>query len=1211
MKKLFLLIVGLLLMTLTVRSQVTTLRFTGRDANNQYVQLNRVVITDQTQNWQEIIYYPDTVLHMGSTDIEDFADISEFKVLQNVPNPFDGGTRFTILQAENGQTSIEVTDMNGQKVLSHSAYLNKGAHVFQVELQTVQTYILTAKCGNSLSSIKLVNYGTSAQNQINYIGEDRTSLVNRELKSGEKGWAHRPFHFGDQMAFIGFVEIEGTEYRSEIIQQQQYSSELITLSFQNLSRPIVRTLPVSQITRNSAVSGGEVISSGGDYSELTCGVCWSTNPHPIVSENTVNKTVFLTSHGWKLAEGSITPALQMSNGAIISDLMDYLYSCEQDDILYFESGGRERIETNIKCAEGEGLQDDVVSARWYFDNQEDPQILYMQLPFLYDATGNALDEELENCKIIELTGKQLKISWTFDVGNDIHTFVMVYRDSKDVAKSDHGYTTDGNSIGIFTSTITDLDPNTTYYVRAYAKNSIGISYGEEFVFTTTDVAVADGDFVITFGDMQQWNVGWSECGVTTSGDGTQMLFVNVAPEKPTSQFPMLYFTVTAETGQHNNSNDSHLFMMYYYAKAFNLNMSGQLIKNMADYWAGNGPKSMGVANIEITYFDPVSLTISLKGEGTFWNAIDNLQTETISEVPYVIEAQNFKLEKRDDYGQLEVKTTEVSNITSTTAVGGGSVTSTENATITARGVCWSTSHNPTIEDNHTTDGNALGNFTSSITGLIYNTTYYVRAYATNSNGTTYGEEVSFTTLSKPQPQPCPGTPTVTDIDGNTYNTVQIGEQCWMKENLKTTKFADGTSIRGPGASTTMASWYYPNNYYTTKPEFGLLYNWKAVMNYSSSSNSNPSGVQGICPTGWHVPSDAEWTQLTDYVSSSSDFLCNSNSTNIAKAMASTSYWESSTNTCAIGNDLSSNNATGFSAVPAGHSEGNNSFYYYAKFWSATEHGSDYAYARFLGYQSAIMSRSDPSYNKKYDHCSVRCLRDETNTGKQDGGQPCPDMPTLTDVDGNTYNTVQIGNQCWMKENLRTTKYADGTDINIGNNTSLTTPYRYIPNNDTSTVPTYGYLYNCIATTRSASCGETDPVGPQGVCPDGWHVPSKIEYDELVDYCNNHYALGTEPCGIGKSLSAKVAWAATSNDFAVGNNLSTNNASGFSALPAGAYNGYHIDYGYYTDFWTASMPVRNNCGNYKMTIYYDNAFAGLGYTLSNTNYFAYSVRCLRN
>ena len=611
MKKLSL-FVGLVLIVLTAKSQVTTLRFTGRDANNQYVQLNRVVITDQTQNWQEIIYYPDTVLHMGSTDIEDFADISEFKVLQNVPNPFNGVTCFTVLQAENGQTSIEVTDMNGQKILSHSAYLNKGAHVFQVELQTVQTYILTAKCGNSLSSIKLVNYGTSAQNQINYIGEDRTSLVNRELKSGEKGWAHRPFHFGDQMAFIGFVEIEGIEYRSEIIQQQQYSSELITLSFQNLSRPIVRTLPVSQITRNSAISGGEVISSGGDYSELTCGVCWSTNPHPIVSENTVNKTVFLTSHGWKLAEGSITPALQMSNGTRISDLMDYLYSCEKDDILYFESGGRERIETNLKCAEGEGLQDDVVSARWYFDNHEDPQILYMQLPFLYDATGNALDEELENCKIIELTGKQLKISWTFDVGNDIHTFVMVYRDSKDVAKSDHGYTTDGNSIGIFTSMITDLNPNTTYYVRAYAKNSIGISYGEEFVFTTTDVAVADGDFVITFGDMQQWNVGWSECGVTTSGDGTQMLFVNAAPEQPTSQFPMLYFTVTAETGQHSNSDDSHLFMMYYYAKAFNLNMSGQLIKNMADYWAGNGPKAMGTANIEITYFDPVSLTISLK-----------------------------------------------------------------------------------------------------------------------------------------------------------------------------------------------------------------------------------------------------------------------------------------------------------------------------------------------------------------------------------------------------------------------------------------------------------------------------------------------------------------------------------------------------------------------------------------------------------------------
>ena len=106
-----------------------------------------------------------------------------------------------------------------------------------------------------------------------------------------------------------------------------------------------------------------------------------------------------------------------------------------------------------------------------------------------------------------------------------------------------------------------------------------------------------------------------------------------------------------------------------------------------------------------------------------------------------------------------VTTTAISNIDKTTATGGGNVTADGGATVTARGICWSTSQNPTISGNHTTDGTGTGSFTSSMTGLTANTTYYVRAYATNSAGTAYGEEVSFTTL----PEGIPG-----DVDGNEY-----------------------------------------------------------------------------------------------------------------------------------------------------------------------------------------------------------------------------------------------------------------------------------------------------------------------------------------------------------------------------------------------------------------------------------------------------------
>ena len=221
---------------------------------------------------------------------------------------------------------------------------------------------------------------------------------------------------------------------------------------------------------------------------------------------------------------------------------------------------------------------------------------------------------------------------------------------------------------------------------------------------------------------------------------------------------------------------------------------------------------------------------------------------------------------------------------------------------------------------------------------------------------------------------CQGTPTVTDVDGNVYNTVQIGAQCWMRENLRTTKYSDNTPIvQGSTTSTTVAYWYYPNNNSYNKQAYGLLYNWKAVMRNASSSGLNPSGVQGICPTGWHVPSDAEWTQLTDYVSSQSQYVCASTSSYIARSLAGQKGWSSSTVTCAVGQYVPDNNATGFSALPAGNCFGSYSaFGDGAYFWSSTEGSSTYAYYRTLGYVYASVGRN---YNTEYGAFSVRCLRD--------------------------------------------------------------------------------------------------------------------------------------------------------------------------------------------------------------------------------------------
>jgi uncharacterized protein (TIGR02145 family) len=142
------------------------------------------------------------------------------------------------------------------------------------------------------------------------------------------------------------------------------------------------------------------------------------------------------------------------------------------------------------------------------------------------------------------------------------------------------------------------------------------------------------------------------------------------------------------------------------------------------------------------------------------------------------------------------------------------------------------------------------------------------------------------------------------------------------------------------------------------------------MHNASSSSTNPSGVQGVCPNGWHVPSSTEWTQLANYLSMY--HICGSNNTNIAKSLASPSGWNTYSETCTVGNDQDSNNSTGFSAFPVGF------FIYYnqlggcACLWSATEIGSGFACYLSLWYNRATMSNEQVM---KYCGLSVRCLRD--------------------------------------------------------------------------------------------------------------------------------------------------------------------------------------------------------------------------------------------
>ncbi len=562
-----------------------------------------------------------------------------------------------------------------------------------------------------------------------------------------------------------------------------------------------------------------------------------------------------------------------------------------------------------------------------------------------------------------------------------------------------------------------------------------------------------------------------------------------------------------------------------------------------------------------------------------------------------------------------VFTSEVSDVTSTTAVAGGRVTSDGGAEVSEKGVCWGISQSPTLDGNHTTDGVDTGVFVSALTDLQPETTYYVRAYATNSVGTAYGEEISFTTAAAPVTAlPCPEAPTVTDYDGNIYNTVQIGTQCWMKENLRTTHYSDGTLIESNfSTSSTTPYLYAPNNDTNNVSVYGYLYNWKAVMRNANSSTTNPSDVQGICPNGWHVPSNLEWIQLTNYVAGQNDYDCDG----IAAALAAADGWNTSSGGCDIGGSPATTNATGFSALPAGYYNSyysNNYFGQRAQFWSATDNGLETAVYEEFRYNLSLDMRST---SVKYSGKSVRCVRgtaaDEIIPDTSSvNPSPCHGETTVSDYDGNIYNTVQIGEQCWIKENIRSTHYSDGTVIALGTETSATTPYRYYPDNNSDNLLAYGYLYNWSALMHGASSSHANPSGVQGVCPSGWHVPSQPEWLQLCDYMSgqNEYLCDNNSAYIGKALAGTNGWVASTSNCAIGNDLSANNASGFGALPAGrrnGTNGLYATFGTNAYFWTSTLGDANS----GYTFYLYNG--GIGVNRNNLYSLTYglSVRCLKD
>ena len=630
------------------------------------------------------------------------------------------------------------------------------------------------------------------------------------------------------------------------------------------------------------------------------------------------------------------------------------------------------------------------------------------------------------------------------------------------------------------------------------------------------------------------------------------------------------------------------------------------------------------------------------------------------------------------YVQPTVTTSAATDITATSATLNGNVSNPDNVTITAQGFEWKT----------TTGGtyavvNATGEpMTYNLTGLTAGTSYTYRAFVTTAEGTSYGSEVDFTTTAgtiDPTSFTC-GTSKMVDADGNEYETVLIGTQCWTKTNLR-------VAPAGATDATSSGAYSYTVPYYYVKPgvdaaTYGYYYNWEAA--------------KLACPAGWHLPSDAEWNTLEATVSGSDWQESYATATGYRGSHAGKlagDGWNSSTTAGAPGNVTDANhNASGFSAVPAGRwYNGFDIAGDFAFFWSSTVYGAFDAWSRGLGYNNADVYRRN--YGGRYGGFSVRCLRDETGGGTTyvqptvttsaatditstsatlNGNVSNPDNVAITaqgfewktttggtyaavnatgetmtynltgltagtsytyrafvttaegttygsevdftttagtiepttftcgtskmvDADGNEYETVLIGTQCWTKTNLRVAP-AGATDATSSGANSNTVPYYYV--NPSVDAATYGYYYNWEAAKLA--------------CPAGWHLPSDAEWNTLEATVSGSdwqasYATATGYRGSHAGKMAGGGWNSSSTAGAPGNAADANhNASGFSAVPAGYWYDGFDSAGNYAIFWSSTESGAYYA--WRRSLGYNRA------GVNRTSYYRYggfSVRCLRD
>jgi len=354
-----------------------------------------------------------------------------------------------------------------------------------------------------------------------------------------------------------------------------------------------------------------------------------------------------------------------------------------------------------------------------------------------------------------------------------------------------------------------------------------------------------------------------------------------------------------------------------------------------------------------------SITNDGSGAGSFTSTITGMNAKTIVYVrAYAVNGSGTSYGNEVSFttsdGVPTVTTTAISDIQPLSAKTGGSISNDGGAPVTERGVVYATTANPTTANFKISSGTGIGTFITTLTPLASQQTYYVRAYATNSFGTAYGNQVQFNAASAN---------TVTDIDGNVYPYATVCGQSWMTRNLKVTKYKNGDPIINGLTNynwftSTFGAYTFPDANINNKDTFGLFYNILVIKD-----------SRGVCPTGWHVPTDGEWKTIE---------ICQ------GMTQAEADQYQDYPGRGTIGAKFLEGGSSGLEIQKAGFvfidgtaptTPGYYSFNEWGAYWASTAFNADLNWYRGFNWDNPNPAPIARGYIDKSYAMSVRCIKD--------------------------------------------------------------------------------------------------------------------------------------------------------------------------------------------------------------------------------------------